>query len=105
MQRRTIASHLDSTNVQRQAGFYYDNRLKMLESAGQFGLGIVDYEYHRARARAQRELAMRRAGKRAVSLVRPLVAIAILLTAIWMLASGSEPCGHCSAAAQIPLIR
>ena len=103
--RRTIDGHLESSNVQRQAGFYYDNRLRMMRSAARLGSGIVDYDYHRVRAHAARKLALRQMLKPRLSMIRPALAIAILLATIWLLPTRAEPCRNCTSAAPHTLIR
>jgi hypothetical protein len=77
--------------------FYYRTRAALAGARRQLGGGCIDYDFYRARAREERNRARREIFTRLGRFIRPLVAVAAIAAAIWMMPATSQDCANCDA--------
>jgi hypothetical protein len=77
--------------------FYYRTRAALLEARRRSSNGPINYDFYRARARKERNRVRRETLKSLTRFIRPLVAVAVLATAIWMIPTTSRDCANCGA--------
>jgi hypothetical protein len=77
--------------------FYYRTRAALSDARRQLGSGCIDYDFYRARARKERNRVRRETLNSLTRFIRPLVAVAVLATAIWMIPTTSRDCANCGA--------
>lgn len=73
----------------------------VLPRVRRFGDGSIDYDFYHMRARKMRSRVFVDAIQKAARFIRPLIALAILVVAIWMLPSRSEDCAVCTPGAGV----
>jgi len=79
----------------RDLEFYYRSRAAMLDAGRALGNGTIDYDFYRTRARVERNRARHEALRRLTRFVRPLLAVAAIATAIWMMPTQAKDCAVC----------
>jgi hypothetical protein len=80
--------------------FYYRTRATLIETRRGLGGGAIDYDCYCMRARSERSRVRSEIVRSLLHYVRPLVAIALLVTAIFMLPKHASDCPACDAAAR-----
>jgi len=74
--------------------FYYRTRAALLD-ARRIGGGDIDYDFYRARARAERNRVRREALKSLGRFLRSLFAIAAIAAAVWAMPATADDCAIC----------
>jgi hypothetical protein len=77
--------------------FYYRTRAALSDARRQLGTGYIDYDFYRARARTERNRVRCETLKSLMRFIRPLVAVAAIAAAIWMMPAISQDCASCGA--------
>jgi hypothetical protein len=80
--------------------FYYRTRAALIEARGQLGGGAIDYDFYRMRAHRMRGRVRRKFFRSLLPYVRPLVAVALLVAAIFMVPKHGSDCPACDAPAR-----
>ena len=71
--------------VRGDLDFYYRTRAALLEARRRSGNGPIDYDFYRARASAERNRVRRETFKWLARFIRPLLAVAAIVTVICMM--------------------
>ena len=79
--------------------FYYRTRTALLDSYRRTGEGSIDYDFYRARACEERNRIRRETFKGLKRFIRPLVAVAAIAAALWMMPTQERNCATCDAQA------
>jgi hypothetical protein len=77
--------------------FYYRTRATLIEARRGLGGVAIDYDFYRTRAHAERSRVRREIFLSLLPYVRPLVAIALLVAAIFMVPRHASDCPACDA--------
>ena len=77
-------------------GFYYRNRAAMFDAFRRLGNGTIDYDFYRARARAERRRAIENAFAPLLDVFKPLLAVVAIGVAIWLMPTTAQDCGSCA---------
>jgi hypothetical protein len=83
--------------IPRDLDFYYRTRAALLDARRGLGGGAIDYDFYRARARAERACVRRETFKSLSPYMRVLFAIAAIAAAIWMMPTRAQDCAICNA--------
>jgi hypothetical protein len=83
----------------RDLDFYYRTRATLIEAQRGLG-GAIDYDFYRMRARTERSRVRRQIFSSLLPYTRPLVAIAVLVAAIFMALRFASDCPACDAPAR-----
>jgi hypothetical protein len=87
--------------ARRDLDFYYHTRAALLDSYRRTGDGTIDYDFYRTRARVEQNRARHEALRRLTRFVRPLLAVAAIATAIWMMPTQAQDCASCGTQAVV----
>ena len=85
-----------SVRVRGDLGFYYRNRAVMFDAFRRLGNGTIDYDFYRARARAERHRALQDASRPLLDVFKPLLAVVAIGVAIWLMPTTAQDCGSCA---------
>jgi hypothetical protein len=75
--------------------FYYRTRAALSDARRQLGGNNTDYDFYRARARKERDRVRRETLKPLTRFIRPLVAVAAIAAALWMMPAIPQDCANC----------
>jgi hypothetical protein len=82
--------------VRGDLGFYYRNRAVMFDAFRRLGNGTIDYDFYRARARAERHRALQDTSRPLLDVFKPLLAVVAIGVAIWLMPTTAQDCGSCA---------
>ena len=90
-----------NSRIQTRGGLDFNDRTRsaLSDARRQLGNGCIDYDFYRARAREERNRVRRETFKWLRRFIRPLFAVAVLATAIWMMPEWEGNCPTCDAQA------
>lgn len=78
---------------------YYRTRATLFDARCRLIAGAIDYEFYRLRARTERNRVRGEVFQSLLRLIRPLIGIALIAGAIWILPMHARDCAACDAPA------
>jgi hypothetical protein len=78
---------------------YYRTRATLFDAQCRLAAGAIDYEFYRLRARAERNRMRSEVFQSLLRLIRPLIGIALIAGAIWIMPLQARDCVVCDAPA------